>query len=203
MASGARTLLVFLKAPVPGKVKTRLAESLGPGKACEAYREMAREVFQAARSLEGVRTVAVYDPAPGDTGPDWLAQGPIEWWPQAEGDLGNRLGAAFFRAFQEGSRRVAAIGADSPGLPPDWIQRGFDFLASKDLVLGPAEDGGYYLIGLRRSRPELFDGVPWSSGREFGATLEKALGLGLQVEVLPLYYDVDDLEALKRWRNGA
>lgn len=197
------TLLVFLKAPVPGRVKTRLASDIGAAAAARAYVAMARAVRDSALSLRGVRVVWVYRAAAAFPDLRWLERprGPL--WPQASGDLGRRLAAGFSRAFREGARRVCAIGADSPDLPAGRVRWAFAALQARDAVLGPAEDGGYYLLGLRRETPSLFSGIAWSGPRVRRQTLERASAAGLSVARLPLHYDVDDAAGLRRWLSAA
>lgn len=122
---------------------------------------------------------------------------------QPEGSLGERLGRAFARAFREGARRVVAVGSDHPTLPAEWIGRAFRTLASAALVLGPASDGGYYAIGVRRSAWPEAEGLfaadaPWSDPALCDWTRRRAARLGLDHRELPAWYDVDRPEDLSR-----
>lgn len=191
-------LLVFLKAPVPGAVKTRLAAKVGPDRACRLYRKMAREVFDGLRPLRGVRVAAVYEASPDHPGVAWATDAPVETWPQASGDLGARLEAGFARAFEEGGP-VAALGADSPGLPVERLREAFEALRSSDVVLGPTRDGGFYLLGLRKPVPGFFEGLPWSSGGELEAAASRAGKLGLSLRRLEPFYDIDEEADLALW----
>lgn len=197
------TVLAFLKAPVPGRVKTRLAPALGPRGAAEAYRRMAGAVASELQRLRGHRVVWVYDAHPDFPDLAWLALDSAEIWPQAAGDLGERLAAAFERAFREGGGSVCAVGMDSPGLPAERFREARDALGAADVVLGPAEDGGYYLIGLAAWRPELFQDIPWSTDRTLSETLRRAETLGLKVALLPPYFDVDTPADYERWTAGS
>jgi rSAM/selenodomain-associated transferase 2/rSAM/selenodomain-associated transferase 1 len=206
-----RTLLLFLKAPVAGKVKTRLAAELGPERARDLYIQMAREVAANALKLADVRLVCCYEPSPEYPDVSWLSNQPLEWWPQASGDLGDRLAAGFRRAFELGADRAAAIGADSPGLPLDRLSESFEMLDKSDIVLGPAEDGGFYLISINGDRHNfrenvrvpLFSGVPWSSGEELAAVRHNALTLDLSTRLLGMFYDLDEPDDLRRWRSSS
>lgn len=110
---------------------------------------------------------------------------------QSGGDLGARMSAAFQTSFDLGIDKVAIIGTDCPKLKAEIIAKAFDELIDQDLVLGPAKDGGYYLIGLRRRIPELFDGIKWGTSEVFAETLMIAKNLGLNIAVLPTLADID------------
>jgi hypothetical protein len=117
--------------------------------------------------------------------------------PQSGADLGARMSAAFDEAFGSGARRVALVGSDVPRLSRDDIRLALGSLEDHDLVLGPAQDGGYYLVALDARRPALFDGIAWGTASVLAATLEKAAALGLTVRVLEERRDVDTVEDLR------
>jgi len=196
------TLLIFLKAPVPGRVKTRLAQDIGDEAAAAAYVEMARAVRDETELLHDARIQFVY--APGGDFPDlgWLDMPDAVFWKQEEGDLGTRLGAAFKRAFDEYGATVCAVGTDSPGLPSKRIREAFLRLDDRDVVLGPTEDGGYYLIGMSAFHPTLFNDIPWSSKETFRETLKRAQKEGLKIDELAGYFDIDSLADYERWKMG-
>lgn len=197
-----RTLLIFLKAPVPGRVKTRLAAEIGEREAADAYIEMARSVRNETKLLHDASLQFVY--APGGDFPDlgWLDLPDAKFWKQEEGGLGARLSTAFRRAFSETKGSVCAIGVDSPGLPAKRIREAFVRLESKDAVIGPAEDGGYYLIGMSAFHPGLFSDIPWSDPETAKATRQKAKELGLELDELVGYFDIDTLADYQRWKMG-
>ena len=161
-------LIVFVKARRPGEVKTRIAKTAGAAKACAVYREMVEALLQSLHSLRSIQLRF----APGDARDeiaswlrnDWQAQ------PQGEGDLGQRLERAFAGAFASGAERVVIIGSDCPEVEASDIRAAWKELKSHDLVLGPAVDGGYWLIGLRAPQPELFREIEWSSDQVLAAT---------------------------------
>ena len=196
------TLVVFFKAPVPGEVKSRLARSVGAWEAASLYKEMAREVYREAKGVGGVTLQAAYLPHADFPDLSWLEPG-LPFFTQKGSDLGHRLTHAFETAFGRGAVKAAAIGSDSPGLPGDWIRRAFEALDDCDVALGPAEDGGYYLIALKEPRPELFANIPWSTPRALEETLRRAQDAGRRVHILPRWFDVDDAESLRRWKGGA
>jgi rSAM/selenodomain-associated transferase 1 len=193
-------LILFVKAPVPGRVKTRLVPPLTALGASQLYRDWSRAILESARRLEDISTEVAYEPHPDIPTPRWLDEGekPISYFLQEGNYLGERLLNAFRRAFSAGCKRVVIIGSDSPGLPSNYIQEAFESLGSNDCVLGPTQDGGYYLIGLsQKAVPELFQGISWSTQKVFSQTLEKALSLNLRFHVLPGYFDIDRPEDLQ------
>jgi rSAM/selenodomain-associated transferase 1 len=189
----AERLIVFVKRPRPGEVKTRLASEIGAADAAVLYQAMAEHVLRATAPRDGgYERVVEYSPA--DAGDDiqrWL---PAERCaPQAAGDLGRRMAQAFASAFAEGMPRVVLIGTDAPALAREHVEQAFDALRDADLVLGPAPDGGYCLVGLAALRPELFEGIAWSTPTVCAATLERARAAGLRHRLLSPLRDVDTL----------
>ena len=182
-------LIVFVKAPRPGAVKTRLANAIGDLEAAAAYRRLVETLLYQLRGLRELEMCFSPDDAASEVR-HWLKKG----WsshPQGDGDLGERLHTAFQRAFQAGAKRVAIIGSDCPAIRVGDIREAWDGLRSHDLVLGPATDGGYWLIGLRQLRPDLFRGVRWSTDSVFPETIQRAQDAGLSVHLLRELADVD------------
>jgi len=199
-------LLLFVRFPEAGKAKTRLIPALGPEGAAALYRRMATQVAGEAGRLvrPGLGHVALVEPPEqaGEVGA-WLGT-PWQAGPQAAGDLGARLAAAFDGAFEAGARRVVAMGTDCLDLDADLLGRAFDSLTDHDAVVGPATDGGYYLIGLSRPVAACFDRIPWSSAETLTTTRAQLAAAGCTVAELPELRDLDtpeDLAALDpRWR---
>jgi rSAM/selenodomain-associated transferase 2/rSAM/selenodomain-associated transferase 1 len=194
-APPARTLMIFAKAPVPGSVKTRLAAEIGDGAATALYRRMGREIVDRVRSGPH-RTVILFDP------PDalammheWLGTEGLDFRPQSEGDLGERLDAAFRECLAPGTA-ACVIGTDIPGLTLARIEEAWAALELSEIVLGPAEDGGYYLLGLNRPAPALFEGIEWSTSVVLERTRERAARLGLRETTLGTLRDVDTVADL-------
>jgi rSAM/selenodomain-associated transferase 1 len=181
-----------VKAPLPGRVKTRLAAEVGSQRAAEIYRDLGRRVVSAAAGV-GHEIVVWF--APADCRPvvrDWLqGLGVAAYRAQVTGTLGARLAAAFRRHFSGGARRVIVIGSDCPGIDACVVSRAFAALDEHDVVIGPAHDGGYYLIGLRAPAPGLFRGIAWSTGGVLELTLTRARRLGLRIALLARLRDVD------------
>lgn len=193
-------LIVFVKAPVPGKVKTRLQIPLSEAQVARLYEAFVRDVVRGARRC-GAATVSVaYETHPKRRDLTWLEDAP-PWFPQADGDLGARLIAAFDRAFRAGAEKVVVIGSDCPDLDPGVLRRAFARLDDVQAVLGPAEDGGYYLIGLRAPMPHLFTKMDWSESTVLKRTLERLRLRGESFRLMPVQSDVDtfgDLKSLAR-----
>ncbi len=201
MKLSASRLVIFLKAPRVGTVKTRLAAELGAEAACAAYRQL---VEQLLANLDGLRNVELcFTPA------DASAEMEIQPWqhadwtlrPQSEGDLGGRMAAAFAAAFAEGCNRVVLIGSDCPDVSVTDIENAWTALDTNDAVLGPARDGGYWLIGLNRPQSALFENVPWSTNAVFTETIRRAESLRLRVHCLRELEDVDTAADWRRFQS--
>lgn len=193
-----KVTLLFAKAPAPGRVKTRLCPPFTPEQAAALYRAFAADSLAAAESVAGARAVVAYEPHEDWPDPSWLRAPAPEWFPQEGADLGARLAAATGMAFVDGADRVVAIGSDSPHLPTAFIEEAFARLSTAPLVLGPARDGGYYLVGLREPAPSLFEDIPWSGPGVLKATLARAAELHWSAHLLDELEDVDDAGSLAR-----
>ncbi len=193
-----RQLLIFLKYPTPGTVKTRLAVHVG----AEAAAEIARACVELTLArLQRFQSEAILyiDPVGALTqAREWLGTG-WQLQPQVGATLGERLRDATERAFAQGAQQVVVIGIDSPWLQASDIEQAFIALQQADVVVGPAADGGYYLIGLSQPAPSLFAGVSWSSSAVYAQTQQNAHALRLTLKALPLGYDIDRLEDVVRF----
>lgn len=190
-------ICVFLKPPIAGQVKTRLIPVLGAELAATLAEAMFRDTWCQIRNLPWAKPVVAAAgtiPANGQLGDD------IEVWPQGEGDLGARL-ERILRKGLESSPFTMAVGADTPGLPNALLERARVELKSADAVIGPASDGGFYLLGLRGCRLNLLTGIPWSQTCTFAHTVRRLLETGLKVRVLDPWFDVDRPEDLERLKN--
>lgn len=197
-------LIVFTKFPVPGKTKTRLAPQLGQRGAAELHRTMAGKTVLLARSVcsrKGYQLQIRYDNASKTEMKQWLGDSEV-FKPQGRGNLGDRMHFSFMEAFSKGALKVVLIGTDCPGLNESVIQNAFDSLESNDLVLGPARDGGYYLIGLRHPNPGLFSGVAWGTSQVLEQTCSLARSLGISMAQIDLLNDVDRPEDLAIWEES-
>jgi rSAM/selenodomain-associated transferase 1 len=174
-------------------VKTRLAAEIGARPAAALYRRMACNIVARCVRPASYRTVVWYAPTHGGAAVrQWLGGlGVADFLPQAVGDLGLRLSAAFLRHFRDGARRVAIVGSDCPAVDAGLVEEAFAALMEHDLVLGPAHDGGYYLIGLDAPHVALFRDIPWSTEAVLDRTIANARRLGLDYLLLPRHRDVD------------
>jgi hypothetical protein len=191
-------LVVVAKAPVAGAVKTRLAPHLTPDEAVDLYRCFLQDRILTVNSLRGVDRALAYTPEDaGDMFVPFSRNG-IDLFCQKGRGLGERLNNIFLEKFAAGYEAVSIIDSDTPDLPPWFIQESFKRLLSNqtDVVLGPCHDGGYYLVGMRRPHPELFEDIPWSTERVLSNTLEKAEELGVKTDLLPWWNDLDTFKDL-------
>ena len=194
---GGNVLIVFVKEPRPGTVKTRLLPALDPGAAAELYRALAEEEIRqtAPRLGEYTRLFFHAPPSSPEAMSAWL---PGETFVVQQGaDLGARMSAAFEEVFRRGARRAAIIGTDVPWLTRGRVAEAFGALDEHDAVLGPTTDGGYYLLALDRPRPEVFRGIAWSTPSVLASTEERASALGLRVRMLGELPDIDTIEDLR------
>lgn len=189
--------MVFARYPTPGLVKTRMAAQVGEELATGLYAALASEVWRVALQAQagGVAQVLLFcdAPSPHYDCRRWLT-GAAGYYPQSPGDLGQRLATGFRDLFRAGYTRVAAIGTDCVALTPNMIQGAFEALDEAEVVLGPATDGGYYLLGLRRFHRSLFEGIPWGTPRVLEVTLQRTALAALPSLVLPVHTDVDSPE---------
>ncbi len=195
-------LIIFARDPLPGRVKTRLAASVGDRAAADIYKEMLQEVLKTVRQLSSVETV-VYWAAAEESLPFLAERYRLPSRRQSQGDLGQRMLAAFGEMFAGGCRLCCIIGSDAPDLPQSYIQDAYHMLAEQrtDVVLGPSRDGGYYLLGMRKVWPQIFADIPWSSAEVLPQTLAAARDSGLTAALLPEWQDIDTVEDLREFQE--
>ncbi|HJW14141.1 MAG TPA: TIGR04282 family arsenosugar biosynthesis glycosyltransferase [Thermoanaerobaculia bacterium] len=189
---------LLAKAPAAGRVKTRLSPPLTPEEAAAVARACLEETIAAFAGDPALPLTLFFDGALDEPLERVLAARGVPIRPQASGDLGARLRAAFGVLFDAGASGAIAIGSDSPTLPVARLRDAALALATYDAVLGPAEDGGYYLLGLARPEWRLLEGIPWSSDAVARVTRERAAAIGATMRLLEPWYDVDDAETLRR-----
>ncbi len=208
-------LAVMLKYPAPGRVKTRLVPPLTPEQASGLYSCFIKDFFPRAASLECADVFAAYAPEgageyeragdceakiAGMLAPLGHGAGLVE---QDGTGLGERINNLFKRLFERGYNKVAVVGSDSPDLPLEYIVEAFGLLdETTGLVLGPALDGGYYLVALQALSPELFDGIAWSTPEVLVQTLERARGSSIAYRLLRPWHDIDTAEDLRFLRGN-
>lgn len=191
-------LIVFSRYPVAGRTKTRLIPALGEQGAADLHRAMAEHTLTQARRYARLRPCAVqvwYTGADDSAMRQWLGED-IAYHAQSDGDLGDRLNAA---ARAAGGERRLFIGTDCPGVTDGVLRAATEALDDTDIVLGPATDGGYYLIGVRADHPLPFDDIPWGTGDVLETTKQRCAELGLSVTLLEPLTDIDRPEDLKVW----
>ena len=190
-------IVIMAKAPRPGLAKTRLARAspIGADGAARLARAFVLDTLAACAELDAVETCVAY--APPDARAEFALLAPhSELVEQPEGDLGVRLCAAFAQAFRAGATSVLALGTDTPHVGSARLRDAFARLAEADVVLGPATDGGYWLVGLRAPRPELFSGIAWSTPSVLASTLHHAARAQLRVTLLDELVDIDEAPEL-------
>jgi rSAM/selenodomain-associated transferase 1 len=191
-------VLIFVKYPVDGKVKTRLAQDLGGQIVREIYKCFVKDLVDMLDVL-GVDVEVLFDPPDArEQFGNWLGSERC-YFAQAGEDLGERMRNAFFHAFSKDYKGVVIIGSDSPDLPSVFIERGLESLNDNDAVVGPSSDGGYYLIGFSTEGflKEAFEDILWSSEDVCRVTIEKLEKHKRKLYVLEQWHDVDTLEDLK------
>lgn len=190
-----RTFGVFCKHPRPGQVKARLAEHIGPQSAVSLSAAFLDDLTLEFRQV-GERRILGFSPAESVNYFEPFSRFGYDLWPQPDGDLGTRLNAFFSENLQADGDRCVLIGSDSPTIPIEYVQMAFDRLDDYDCVLGPATDGGYYLVGLSRYAPELFENIIWSGSSVLAQTVQRIASSDLSLALLPPWYDIDDVDDL-------
>lgn len=191
-------LIVFTRYPAAGQTKTRLIPVLGAEGAARLQRRLTLRALRAAEALRSIHDIdlEIQFDGPDQSAMDhWLGDR-FHFRPQVQGDLGNRMLLAFETSFQEGSRATVLIGADCPELSGNLLKEAFARLEEFPVVFGPATDGGYYLIGLRKHVPQLFSGLAWGTDTVLAGSLQILRNAGLQPSLLPPLSDIDRPEDL-------
>jgi rSAM/selenodomain-associated transferase 1 len=192
---GADHLIVFLRKPMLGRVKTRLAAAVGDGEALRIYKELVSITLNAAAQSDGERRLFwTGDGMDGSLADDAR----FTHFAQQGNDLGERMAAAVAVSFAEGAQKTVIIGSDCPTMSADLIRQAYDALDTHDAVIGPASDGGYYLLGMRQLHPDFFRGKEWSTASVLTATLDDAKRLGLSFFLLEEMSDLDNVDDLRR-----
>jgi len=189
-------VLVFHKNEVLGRVKTRLASGIGEARALEIYSHLIQSTYSVLEDVSAPVWTYYSDFIPETVNPP-IAKSFVQ-----EGqDLGERMANAFARSFESGMEKVVLIGTDCPTLQRQHLNQAFEALTHSDLVLGPATDGGYYLIGMKRKADYLFEGISWSTSEVLSQTLAVATAHGLHFTLLDELSDIDTREDWERYRS--
>jgi uncharacterized protein len=204
-ADEARSAVAIMaKAPQPGQVKTRLCPPLSHGEAAQLYQCFLLDKIAQLNALPRAAPVISYSPADCRHLFEDLTPSHFMLFPQRGDDLGARILWTFDQLFRQGYTQVMVIDSDTPTLPTAHLEQALMLMARRenDVVLGPTEDGGYYLIGLRQSRRELFEQMPWSTPQVFPETRRRSELYGLTVACTEYWYDVDTPDDLARLRDS-
>lgn len=204
----SNALILFMKAPRPGTVKTRLTSRVSPGAAAALYRAFILDTLHIAQGIAGASLHVAWAPEDGLADlRSALGNPDVKWTGQQGSHLGERLSNAFAAFLQSGWDKTVVLGGDSPLLPRAYVEKAFESLDRHDVVLGPAEDGGYYLIGMRRGVKvagrcdRLFESIHWGTGHVLRQTRAAIRASGLSCHELPVWHDVDrpaDLDRVAR-----
>ena len=193
-------LIIFTRYPVPGKTKTRLIPDLGPAGAADVHRKLAENIIQQGKIVkkqENVNPEVCYTGGGVRQMQTWLGRD-LSYVEQTDGDLGARMFSAIRRSLDEGSRRVVLTGTDIPGPVSGQIVKAVNALDKKDVVIGPATDGGYWLVGMKKPH-NIFQGILWGKETVLSQTLKAAEEKRLSVELLAPRSDIDTVEDLSEW----
>lgn len=191
-------LLIFVKYPEPGKVKTRLAKNIGLESAAALYREMAETIIYDLSKLTDYAKIIFFDPPERkEDVMRWLKFNGLSFIPQGGNSLGEKMSNAFRHAFSRGADRAVVIGTDCPQISTQTILEAFEKLKTSEVVIGPSYDGGYYLLGLRRFIQEVFKDIDWGTNRVLDQTIKRLRDNGINPECLETLRDVDTIEDLR------
>jgi rSAM/selenodomain-associated transferase 1 len=186
-----RAIIIMAKVPLAGTVKTRLQPFLTPDKCAELATAFLQDAENKVKTV-CENTILAYSPADNLNILENILETKNTYIAQTGENIGERMLNAFKFAFAQNSDGVVIIGTDSPTFPADFIRQAFEYLeTSADLVLGKTVDGGFYLIGLRKLVPNLFENIAWSTSSVFEQTVTNAVELGLKKKLLPEWYDID------------
>ena len=188
-------LIIFVRNPELGKVKTRLAAQVGNQKALEVYLKLLQHTKEVALHADCDKFIFATEPLKDETWKDFITAY------QVEGDLGKKMCNAFDLLFKKGFERVVIIGSDCPGLSSKHINNAFAELNNVDVVIGPAKDGGYYLLGMKKLHSAIFNGKNWSTNSVYKETIKSFGELQLTFSQLEMLTDVDEVQDLPEyWR---
>lgn len=197
----SQALIIFAKAPIPGKVKTRLQTHLSPEECATLHKSFVIDTVRLAKKINGA-DIFLYC-SPGIEHPFFQKVSQdfdVGLAAQVGENLGERLDNAINNGLKAGYKKIVIIGSDSPDLPYEYIEDGFGMLDLYDMVVGPCRDGGYYLIGGKSELP-VFNDMPWGSSQILKMTLKKTQEYGIKYSLLPEWYDIDTWEDLQLLRS--
>jgi hypothetical protein len=191
-----------MKYPERGRVKTRLAASMGDERALELYKRFLLNILSTLNKGTFLFYLCFYPADALESLRKWMG-GDYLYMPQQGENLGERMKNGFIEAFTLNFKRVVLIGSDIPDLPLEFIEEAFASIREKDCVIGPSSDGGYYLIGFKDTKfsPQVFKGIPWSTERVFEETMKILEREGLTVHTLRPLRDIDTIDDLRKFQR--
>ena len=192
-------LIIFIKNPVKGKVKTRLAATIGDDMALEIYKKLLKHTLDIVEHVAVDKFLFFSDTIEESIG---FVNTPVYKVIQSGNDLGDKMSNAFERLFKNKYKRIIIIGTDCPGITANILEEAFSKLNEKDVVIGPAVDGGYYLIGVKQKQSNLFDNIEWSTSAVLNSTIGRCKKNNLSYTLLEELSDVDEEKDLIHFEHS-
>jgi rSAM/selenodomain-associated transferase 1 len=193
-------IVIMAKAPTPNEVKTRLIPHLKPDIAALLYHNFLLDKIEQVKSVQKTKFFIAYMPADSEKYFKKIAPD-FDLILQIGNDLGDRLSYVSNKLFDKGFKKVVILDSDTPNLPTEFIRKAIAGLKTSDIVIGPCEDGGYYLIGLKTPTPDVFKNIPWSTSKVTNITIKRAEAIGLKSSFLKNWYDIDTIDDLRRLKK--
>jgi len=188
-------LIIFLKYPQAGKVKTRLAKDVGDYEAARIYSNMALNIIESVVDPKSYNTILFYYPPEKEKEiKDWVGEKEVQYSPQVGNTLGDRISNAFKEVFSSSADKTVIIGTDCLDITSENIKEALYLLDETEVVLGPAEDGGYYLLGLNKYRPQIFQDIDWSTEHVLEQTVLRIVENSLNYSLLKTLKDIDTVD---------
>jgi uncharacterized protein len=190
------------KAPIPGTVKTRLVPRFTQDQAADLYRSLLLDQLEHLASLQIADLYVAFTPSDSKALIESMVPAGYQCFPQRGNDLGERMSEVFVELWRRGHLNSILIGSDLPPVPLDTLHEVFAYLSSSDkrVVLGPSQDGGYYLVGINQPMPEIFSGMTWSHSRVLAETIGKLARLDIDFHMAREWFDVDRIEDIQQLR---
>ena len=191
------SLIIFVKYPEKGKVKTRLAKTVGETEAAEIYSIVAKYIIDKFSNSDFYNTSVYYSPPEKEKEvTDWLLNASVKFFPQRGNNLGEKISNAFENCFKKGAKNIVIVGTDCIEITSQDINQTFNTLGGNNsqIVIGPANDGGYYLLGLNTFKKELFESIDWSTEKVLPQTIEKIKKNKLNYNLIHELSDIDEIE---------
>ncbi|MCW3976011.1 MAG: TIGR04282 family arsenosugar biosynthesis glycosyltransferase [Candidatus Bathyarchaeota archaeon] len=193
-------IVIMAKAPKPNEVKTRLIPHLKPDMAALLYHNFLLDKIEQVKSIEKAEFFIAYMPDNSENYFKKIAPD-FDLILQIGNDLGDRLVYVSNKLFNKGFKKVVILDSDTPNLPTEYIRKAIIRLETSDIIIGPCEDGGYYLIGLKLPTPDIFKNIPWSTSEVVNVTVKRAEAICLKSSFLKYWYDIDTIDDLKRLKK--